>query len=289
MPETRYLYRYKIGGVVIEIDAPEPIEQKEPYSLFLCDSERADLRFVFQYVTAFPERSGRLVRHGDSVLGYDTGREMLFFYTNPGEVDSVYACRREPHDDSREQTVYFAEENRGKLWARIVFTVIGFEDIAARYGGAIFHASYIDIGGEAVLFTAPCETGKSTQAELWRRFRNAEVINGDKVLLSADDSGSFAHGLPFSGSSKICKNRSLPVKAIVRLGQAPENTIVRLRGMAAYKAIFEGCYQSNWHRTLSGNIASLAERVATSTPVFRLDCVPDETAVAALEEELRKI
>lgn len=283
-----YRYQYKIGGVVIAVETPEEIQQKEPYSLFLCENEPPDMQFVFQYTQAFPSPGGLLLYDSDGLAVYAKGSERLFFYKNRSEA-GFYACRTASEGDLTHQTVYFAHKNRGKLWIRILFTVLSFEDIAALHGGSIFHASYIDVHGEAVLFTAPCGTGKSTQADLWHTFREAEIINGDKVLITAGKTSAYAHGLPFSGSSKICQNRTLAIKAIVRLGQAPENEIIRLTGLPAYRSVLEGCYQSFWNPSFSQNIASLAETIVHTTPVFRLDCVPDETAVETLENELRKI
>ena len=43
------------------------------------------------------------------------------------------------------------------------------ESLLLARGHAVLHASAIRVGGQAILFTAPSGTGKSTQAELWSR------------------------------------------------------------------------------------------------------------------------
>ncbi len=69
----------------------------------------------------------------------------------------------------------------------------------------------------AVLFTAPSGTGKSTQAELWRKHRGASIINGDCTLIAEDDGVFTAFGFPFSGTSGIFENRKAPIAAVVYL------------------------------------------------------------------------
>lgn len=47
----------------------------------------------------------------------------------------------------------------------------------------------------------------------------------------------MAHGVPFAGTSGICRNVSVPLAAVVVLSQAPENTIRRLSPSEAVAAL----------------------------------------------------
>lgn len=278
-------YRFKIGGFVIDISVPEPVSFGPPYSLFLCDGEKADIYYTFDIVSSLPEPKGDFINASWNCEIYNDADTISFFYNSLGP-GNYSACRFADKNDFSRQSVLVRYNENVEFSERLIFSLIDIEDIPAMFSSAVLHASFIDVQGEAVLFTAPCETGKSTQADLWHKYRNAEIINGDKALISATENGCFAHGIPFAGTSGICKNRSLKLKAIVRLGQAPENTIKKLRGFEAYRAIFEGCYQSVWSNELSNNISAVIEKIVNEVPVYRLDCVPDETAVEALEEEL---
>lgn len=150
----------------------------------------------------------------------------------------------------------------------------------------VFHASYILTDGAGILFTAPSGTGKSTQAELWRRLRGAEVINGDKaaVTLGPDP---MVHGLPFCGTSGICHNVSAPLRAVVVLAQAPENSIERLRpsraaAMLARNVFADPTVKAEWSMALT-----LLLDLVAAVPVYLLSCTPDVRAVETLEEALR--
>lgn len=151
----------------------------------------------------------------------------------------------------------------------------------------VFHASYVGCDGGAMLFTAPSGTGKSTQAELWRVHRGARVLNGDKAAVRMDGA-PMAHGMPFSGTSGICENVSLPLRCIVVLSQAPENTVCRLGPSAAIAALCPNVFADQsvaeeWHTALN-----LLLDLAASVPVYALACTPDERAVRALEQAMAR-
>ncbi len=177
------------------------------------------------------------------------------------------------------QTVHFSQE--------VLLSCVMLEDIFLRNGCALLHASFILYEGQAILFTAPCGTGKSTQAALWHKYRGAEIINGDKTLLFSEGNRLIASGLPLAGTSGICENLSAPVRAIVVLSQAAENRIAHLRGANAVKALLAQIYLQRWLPESVSLAADAAERIAGAVPVYSFACVPDESAVCALENTLK--
>ena len=151
----------------------------------------------------------------------------------------------------------------------------------------VFHAAYIGLQGGAVLFTAPSGTGKSTQAELWRVHRGAQVLNGDKAAVRLGGA-PMVHGMPFSGTSGICENASLPLRSIVVLSQAAENTVCRLGPGAAAAALCPNAFADQsvpeeWHAALS-----LLLDLVSLVPVYALACTPDARAVCALEQAMAR-
>lgn len=174
------------------------------------------------------------------------------------------------------------------IGVKTVLESLEIEHLIARNHGFIFHCSYIDVGGKAILFTAPSETGKSTQADLWAKYRGAEIINGDRAAIRLADGMLLAEGIPFAGSSQYCKNRSLPIEAIVYLGQAPKTTIRKLRGYEAFFKIWEGVSVNTWDKEDMDLVSRVVQKVAEQIPIFHMPCTPDEDAVNILEEALRK-
>lgn len=152
--------------------------------------------------------------------------------------------------------------------------------------GFLLHASYIEHEGRAILFTAPSETGKSTQAQLWCDHAGAELVNGDRAAVRIIDGTVCACGTPFSGSSPVRRNVRLPLAAIVYLSQAPENAITRLRGIRAFRRVWEGCTIHVWDRSdvelATGTLSEVIGRV----PVYHLACTPDVRAVELLKHTM---
>ena len=185
------------------------------------------------------------------------------------------------------QTVF--RGNFKRIGARAILNCIGIEHMMAENERFILHASYIKYGDEAILFTAPSGIGKSTQARLWCENRGAELINGDRAALARKNGVFWAYGVPFAGSSGVCKNESYPIKAIVCLAQMPENTVVPLKGLGAFRKLWEGCTADVWNKDDMEACIKTVSNLSSSVPVFYLGCVPDVTAVEALEGELNKL
>ena len=174
----------------------------------------------------------------------------------------------------------------GRLTANVLISALEAEHLIVLNNGFLLHSSYISYQGGAILFTAPSGTGKSTQAALWNQYREAEIINGDRSAVRIGAKNIEACGIPFSGSSGICKDRILPLKAIVCLSQAPSTSIRQLSPLQAFRLIWEGCTFYTWSREDTDRCSQTLLTVISQVPVYHLACTPDESAVIALEQAL---
>ena len=114
-----------------------------------------------------------------------------------------YALYREL--SGQEAEVHLAAEAVDDLRFDPVFTsLFALERQMIRRDSMILHCAYIKYCGAAILFSAPSETGKSTQAGLWEKYRGSETVNGDRALLRKIDGRWTACGWPVCGSSEIC-------------------------------------------------------------------------------------
>jgi len=168
------------------------------------------------------------------------------------------------------------------ITASVILNAMEVDHLMVRTGGIILHASYIIHDGKAILFTAPSGTGKSTQAALWERYRDAKTINGDRTVLLPSDAGVMAYGLPFAGSSGICENQSAPVKAIVYLTQAPVNSVEPMKGLRAFGALWEGVNLCRWDEDDLTLASDMVLKIISEVPIYRLACTPDVRAVEVL-------
>lgn len=170
-----------------------------------------------------------------------------------------------------------------------LLSTVGLHSKLLQFGFPTIHASYIDYHGHAILFTAPAQTGKSTQASLWQHFLGAEIINGDRVLLGAKNGVWHAYGHPCCGSSFHCINRTLPISAIVVLEQGPKNEVHDLSVSQKIRALVSATTLYHWDSREMNMSFSVAEDITSKIPVFKLQCRPDKDAVLCLKQYLEEI
>ncbi len=276
-----YSKYYKFNDTVIRVITPVEIENSEPYSQFLCDECKADFTVEYIFSDSLPDIQDNAV-DGTDVTVYSKDGIQYCWYKNHG-AEGFYACRV---FEGETRKVILLSDYQEKLWNRVVFDLIGFEEMMSDSKKAVIHASYIVKNGSAILFTAPSGVGKSTQALLWEKYSGAEIVNGDKAMIFCSDNEIFACGLPFSGSSGICRNVTAPLKAIVCLAQSKENKLCRISPSEALVSVLTGCYLPMGNPTVSASVIDIIDKLCAVLSVYKFECLPDESAVRVLENEL---
>lgn len=152
----------------------------------------------------------------------------------------------------------------------------------------IFHCSYMVYKGYAVLFSGPSGIGKSTQSSLWKKNRDARIINGDRALLEKGDKCWYVNGWPVCGSSEICINEKHELGSIVFLGKSNENSVVRLERKYAIKKLISQVTINYWNKDFVNKAISLAENIVDNIKIYELTCTPDIEAVKVLEKFLEE-
>ena len=156
------------------------------------------------------------------------------------------------------------------------------------YESYILHSAYMIKDKQAILFTAPSGVGKSTQADLWVKYRQTRVINGDRSLLVKKGDTITVHGFPVCGSSEICFNESYPIAAIVILSQGKENVIRKPSKNEVVKKLFREI-TINYHNTpFFDQALAFIEDLYDTIPMYALQCDISENAVLCLEQQLNE-
>lgn len=278
---------FLICETVLSLAVPRPLVKDADMEQFACEGRVPQLTVDCCAVETVPEPEGTpLLREPERQVwqrGTAVTRCRLPQRDAPPylRLDYDLNCSGKAALTVREADWRWATDFR-RLWA-----ALSLPQLLLPFHTLIFHASYIGWQGRGILFTAPSGTGKSTQAELWRRHRGTEVLNGDKAGVRLAGRPT-AHGVPFAGTSGICRNVSLPLGAVVVLSQAPENTLRRLPPSQAAAALFPNVFvdsvvRAEWSRTLELLLALVA-----AVPVYALACTPDERAVECLERALKE-
>ena len=281
---------YRFGGIVLRWDdggcplLPGNLAQKFRHSGAL-SSERITLRARFAHLAPLLQNpclhSGpvfdRYEVEGEPLLVYHWGHLPAAFGIFPHRIgaEGGDACFFDP-DMARQVPLPFD-------W---FLGVSGLHRALLRRDAPILHASYIAHQGGAILFAAPSQTGKSTQAQLWHDHAGAEIVNGDRALLRRLDGRWHACGFPCSGSSEFCENRTLPLRAIVLLAQGPEDGVEELPLSRQMTGLLSGMQVYPWDQAEVDRAFDLAGLIAREVPVVRLTCTPTRNAVETLRQYL---
>lgn len=274
---------YQIGDFLFTIQNPG-VPVPENFQKFQVTEGEPAYNYEFQLVEHLSwDRADFCVRKEQISIAIHDGLETRYLSVSGRECP--YAVSRELDDAhtlvqvARADLKYFKVDN-------LFGSLLSLERRMVAYESYILHSAYMIYRGEAILFTAPSGTGKSTQAELWRRYRGAEVINGDRSLLQFRDGKLYADGWPVCGSSGICQKRCYPVRAIVLLEQAGENRVDRL-SYRDYVLRLMREITINYHNQMFFDQAMhFIDRLTAEVDLRRLQCDISEQAVECLHQAL---
>ena len=273
---------YEIAGVRLRVSIPADWMYSEDGALseFVTASDRWDRTLRMQVVDCLSDPEGDLVYQtpGKRIYRLDDG-QIRYEGVVAKTLDGAYLRIERRGNDSTVQVLKSAIVCG--ITPKLVLKAMEAEHLICDAGGFLLHASWIDVGGKGILFTGPSGVGKSTQADLWNRYRGAEILNGDRAAVFGD----HARGIPFRGSSGVGLNRKTQLAAIVYLTQAADTSLQRLTGAQAFRRLWEGCSVNIWNSVDMEKTTAAVMDTLTSVPVYHLACRKDLTAIEALEKE----
>ena len=280
---------YRFAGITFRItgNAEDMYREDGVLRPFRVEGPDFDHSVSYRVVDSLPLPEGEPVFRGSRIQAFRRGMTQTICMGDTARLpESAHTHIR--REGSHSQVQVLRREVPEGIKPRLVLNTLEAEHHIARRGGFLLHSAFIEVEGKAILFTAPSGTGKSTQAGLWEEYRGARVINGDRTAVTVGEAGVFAHGIPYCGTSGICRSAVLPVGAIVYLSQGPESVAQPLTGLRAFRRVWEGCSVHLWDREDVELCANTVTEAIGQVPVVHLTCTPDESAVTALEIYLKE-
>lgn len=287
---------YQLGASYIFVTMPQEMLRPKNLSKFeVAEASDIDKRKIF-YTLEFTDD---ILKCEEECRKHQVGqREVIrdslrIFYVDGGECRMIgfsggerYYAISCPEEENRFRVFVDRQIGNMLVYDTLFVALFSLERQMIENGDMIFHSAYIYHDGSAILFSAPSETGKSTQASLWEKYRGASTVNGDRSLLMRCEQGWYAGGWPVCGSSGICKNESYPIRAIVMLKQAKENKAYPLKGIQAVREIMEQITINTWDSQFQMKVLDNLELLLQEVPIYRLECDISEGAVECLSELL---
>lgn len=173
-----------------------------------------------------------------------------------------------------------------KYYINMLLIEIVFRNRILIHNGLVVHSSAILYKNECIMFSAPSGTGKSTQARLWGKYKDAVVINDDHPAVMLIEKKPIVYGTPWAGGNRKFMNVNAPLKAVVILKQSPQNSVQRLQSHEIISSFLPRCFLPYYDNQFIKKAMDLFEMMFIKTPVYLLHCRPDKEAVDILATEL---
>lgn len=291
-------YHFELAGIRICADIPFELHMQEESKEFTGlwsyvgredSGEEAQLDNAHIYLELKPVDQLPLINKEGHWAGchyYQTEDENSLVFYSIEQGGAPYACTRWNREGTLCECLYLNGKEYCLNYSRNIWDILGMEDVLLRHSGLLLHSSFIRYRGKAVLFTAPCGTGKSTQAELWEKYEGADIINGDRAGIRHLDCGWAAFGLPYAGSSGIYRNENAPLAAVILLRQAEENRLRRMKAVEAFPDLYREITVHRWDRNFVSESTELLLQLLCEIPVYLLECRPDQEAVQLVRDEI---
>lgn len=184
-------------------------------------------------------------------------------------------------DDFKENTVYVREASvdRYAEFALSNALMLLYTFYTSPLDTLMVHASVVAHAGEAYMFLGRSGTGKSTHSRLWlEHIPGTYLLNDDNPVVRYIDGNTYIYGTPWSGKTPCYRNESLPLKAVVRLSQAPYNKITRFAPLQAFASLMPSCSCMRWDSPSVSALHKTVEKVIGVVPGYGLECLPDKAA-----------
>ena len=234
----------------------------------------------------------RVYRIAEMNIAVEAIYEKTYDYLEDYQVDSgEYELYIAPTEEMIRHEAELGEELHGTSGSMYICEAVAILRVICDYiinkGGFFLHCSCLMYRGEAIVFTAPSGTGKSTHSALWRKYLGEEVrmINDDKPLVRERDGRFVIYGTPWKGKHGIGENISAPIKAVVFLRQAPENKAEKLDPITALSLILQQTVLPTKKQDLS-LLLDMLGRMLESVQLIRLGCTISEEAVQTVHRAI---
>lgn len=286
------MYNYLIGDVPVTIACTETKLKQDNFTELFLNEGNDVTGFVFEE-KLLNESDFKSARILEKTGGYELlETEKGFFIMNHwAKLRYGYGFYIEDLKAGKALPMYFNQRINEQIPLAMdrFLSTAGLHGMYLRKGGMILHGSYIVADGKAIVFTAPSQTGKSTQAELWENHANAEIVNGDRVLLMPKNGKWTAYGYPCCGSSLICKNVTAEVGAVAVLSQGEDNIVERLNLSQSVRALVSATEIYPWDKEEVDMAFDRAMAIVATVPTLKLTCRPDADAVYTLKNYLEAL
>ena len=278
-------YYFRIADINIHVRVPFEIKIIKESEKFIIKSQEVNIEISFIEIKEALQIKDDIVYNSSTKIYKVANGFIHEFYLEPSMKPCAWLIQV---DEYNYELRYLKGKEYCLEYSRNILEAINIEQILNKFNAFILHSSFIRWQVKAILFTAPSGTGKSTQADLWKKNENAEVINGDRSGIRKMDGKWTAYGLPIAGSSEIYKNKKAEISHIIILKQGKENKLIRLSSREAFIKLYSETLVHTWDKEFQENIINMITDVVQNVRIYQYECLPDKSAVEFLKKQVIK-
>ena len=279
--------KIKCGNLGFDISYNESWEIPSNHAKFIKNDNDTELHYNIEFVDNIEDKKEEIISRRNDIIVSKTDKNLESRYLIIRGDSRPYAYYKE--QDIKNITISVLRERKDMFTLDAMFwSLFGLEKHLIKKESVILHCCYLNYKGHGILFSGPSGIGKSTQARLWEKYRDAKIINGDRSLLTKEENDWYANGWPVCGSSEICINEKNKIGSIVFLNQGEQNEVVKLSKIKAIKKIISELTINYWNQEFVDKAISIAEDIGNNVNVYELTCRIDEDAVDTLEHILKE-
>jgi hypothetical protein len=151
--------------------------------------------------------------------------------------------------------------------------------LASGLGVEVHGCGLIDTESGGHLFLGHSGAGKSTTTNLWKSWRNVQVLSDDRIILRMHRGEVWMYGTPWHGEAAFASPARAKLKRIFILQHGSKNEIEAVSGAQLIGELFARCFPPFHSAAGIQNTVEFLQCVSQTVPCYEFRFVPDLTAV----------
>jgi hypothetical protein len=280
---------FSIGGVGLQLTSEDPADADSVIEMrrFVSPAARGDVKveLVRDHSLSTPSTTA-LFDSGATWKLYRENDEFIFEFFSPVLGTSPYKQMRADASFSRARIALRGGLRRQWRVSPMEYPVCELlitNHLAQRGLGAEAHGcGLIDPNGNAFLFLGHSGAGKSTTARLWSKFRSAEILSDDRMILRLQDGKLWIYGTPWHGESIFASPLGAKVEKIFILQHGCQNAFSLIPPALAVGEVFARCFPPFHSAVGLEHTIEFLKLAVESAPCYRFEFVPDPSSISAV-------
>ncbi len=277
-----WMKKYNIAGIHLAIHHLFDDYLKDNIEAYeISEHEKIDYTIECQLIHPIIEPQGQNIISKSAYI-YRDSKKMIVYNKKGQHIKQMIEYF---HDESKITILIDPTLHPRPAEAEYIMLSMVFMEIAMKHRFISIHGAAIKFQEEAIIFSAPSQTGKSTHASYWDQMFSIEWINDDKPLIRYENDGFTVYGSPFSGKSKRNKNIHCPLRTIIFLKQGKTNHLSSLTDKEIFEElminIMRPTEEKDWHLIID-DLNQLIKKV----PIYRYEATHNNEAARILKSYL---